>query len=187
MDHEGSGLRLDEYSHGFSFRNRLQRLLWRLIQATLFSWSPASLHGWRRGLLRLFGAKIHPTAHIYPTAQIWAPWNLEMGVLSCLSWGVDCYCVDRIRLGDYALVSQYARLIAASHSIRSQKFHLVHKPIELKKESWVCAYAYVGMGVTVGEGAVVAATATVVKNVDAWAIVGGNPARQIGTRTVGAE
>lgn len=187
MTDGGLGLKLGLYSHGFSVRNRIQRSLWTIVQATVFSWSPAPFHGWRRMLLRIFGASIHQTAHIYPSVRIWAPWNLEMGVRSCLSWGVDCYCVDRIRLGDYALVSQHARLIAASHSIRDPYFSLVHKPIELQRESWVCAYAYVGMGVTVGVGAVVAATATVVKDVDSYAIVGGNPARQIGRRTIETE
>ncbi len=180
-------LKLDQYSHGFPVRNRFKRSLWKTVQSTLFAWSPAPLHGWRRMLLRVFGASIHPTAHIYPSVRIWAPWNLEMGALSCLSWGVDCYCVDRIRLGDYALVSQYARLIAASHSLHDPYFRLIHKPILLQQGSWICAYAYVGMGVTVGEGAVVAATATVVKDVDPHMVVGGNPAHPIGRRTIEPE
>jgi putative colanic acid biosynthesis acetyltransferase WcaF len=107
-----------------------------------------------------------------------------MGPHSCLSWGVDCYCVDRVQLGERALVSQYARLIAASHSIRSSDFQLIHKPILIEAEAWVCAYAFVGMGVTVGRGAVVAATATTTKNVEPWAIVGGNPAIKIGERVI---
>lgn len=187
MTDDELGLKLDQYPHGFSVRNRLQRSLWKIVQATVFSWSPAPLHAWRRMLLRIFGARIHPTAHVYPSVRIWGPWNLEMGARSCLSWGVDCYCVDRICLGDYALVSQYARLITASHSIQDPYFRLIHKPIELQRGSWVCAYAYVGMGVTVGEGAVVAATATVVKNVDSCSIVGGNPARPIGHRKIEPE
>ena len=40
------------------------------------------------------------------------------------------------------------------------------------------------MGVTLGRDAVIAATATVVKDVEPWAIVGGNPARRIGTRVI---
>jgi putative colanic acid biosynthesis acetyltransferase WcaF len=48
----------------------------------------------------------------------------------------------------------------------------------------VCADAFVGPGVTVGEGAVVAARAVAVDDVAAWTIVGGNPARKIKTRTL---
>lgn len=177
-------LHLDRYVHGMSLGNRVGRLVWKIVEGTLFRLSPAPAHGWRRALLRLFGAKISSTASVYPTARIWAPWNLEMGPHSCISWGVDCYCVDRIRLGSKTLVSQHARLIAASHDISRPSFSLIHRPIDLGSESWICAYAYVGMGVTVGQGAVVAATATVVKDVEPWAIVGGNPATRIGTRTI---
>jgi len=82
-------------------------------------------------------------------------------------------------------VSQHARLVAASHDIRDPSFRLLHRPIEIGPSAWICAYAFVGMGVTVGEGAVVAATATAVKDVEPWAIVGGNPARKLGVRRIG--
>lgn len=174
-----------EYRHGLSPGNRAGRLLWKLVEAVLFRPSPAPLHAWRRFLLRRFGANVDPTAHVYPTARIWAPWNLTMEAYSCLSWGVDCYCVDRITLRRQAIVSQHARLVTASHDIRDPSFRLVHRPIEIGQSAWICAYAFVGMGVTVGEGAVVAATATAVKDVEPWAIVGGNPARKLGERRIG--
>jgi putative colanic acid biosynthesis acetyltransferase WcaF len=148
----------------------------------MFRFSPAPCHGWRRFLLRLFGARIHPTAHVYPTARIWAPWNLTMEAHSCVSWGVDCYTVDRITLRRQALVSQHARLLTASHDIRDPSFHLIHAPIEIGPSAWVCAYAFVGMGLTIGEGAVVAATATATKNVEPWTVVAGNPARVVSQR-----
>ena len=46
------------------------------------------------------------------------------------------------------------------------------------------ARAYVGMGVTIGQGAVVGATASVYKDVEAWTIVRGNPAKFIKNRVV---
>ena len=184
METSEAKVELSRYVNRLSTKNRVMRLLWKIVEFTLFRLSPAPAHGWRRGLLRLFGAQLASSASVYPTAKIWAPWNLEMGPHSCLSWGVDCYCVDTITLGTRTLVSQHARLIAASHDITSPEFPLVHQPIVLESASWVCAYAYVGMGVTVGQGAVVAATATVVKDVEPWAIVGGNPARRIGTRVI---
>lgn len=140
------------------------------------------MHGWRRSLLRAFGARISSDAHVYPTARIWAPWNLTMEEDSCLSWGVDCYCVAEIILRKRSLVSQHARLVSASHDIRDPEFQLLSGKIEIGPNAWICAYAFVGMGVTIGEGAVVAATATVVRDVPAWSIVGGNPAAPIGTR-----
>ena len=60
-------------------RNKLGRLAWHLVWLTLYRPSPTPLHAWRRWLLRLFGAHIAAGAHPYPSARIWAPWNLRMG------------------------------------------------------------------------------------------------------------
>ncbi len=53
---------------------------------------------------------------------------------------------------------------------------LLKPPIIIGDQAWICTDAYVGPGVTVGEGAVVGARAVVVKDVEPWAIVAGNPA-----------
>ena len=44
-------------------------------------------------------------------------------------------------------------------------------------EAWICAEAFVGPGVTIGEGAIVGARAVAMKDVKSWMIVIGNPAR----------
>jgi len=139
--------------------------------------------GWRRLLLRLFGAHVHPTARVYGTARIWAPWNLVMGPYSRLSDEVDCYNVATVTLGEEAIVSQYAYLCTAGHDIHRPDFPLVSAPIVLGRKSWVCAKAIIAMGVTVGEGAVVAMGAVATKSVEPWAVVGGNPAVAIGRRS----
>jgi putative colanic acid biosynthesis acetyltransferase WcaF len=140
------------------------------------------MDGWRRFLLRCFGAQIGTGARILPSARIWAPWNLAMGEYACLSEFVDCYCVDRIRVGAHATVSQYAFLCTASHDIQDPHMRLIKAPITIGDGAWVCAGAYVGMGITIGEGAVAAARAVVVKDVPPWTVVGGNPARFIKRR-----
>jgi putative colanic acid biosynthesis acetyltransferase WcaF len=49
---------------------------------------------------------------------------------------------------------------------------------------WVASDAFIGMGVTLGQGAVVGARAAVFKNVEPWTVVGGNPARLIKKREI---
>lgn len=49
------------------------------------------------------------------------------------------------------------------------------------------ADAFIGMGVTVGEGAVVGARAAVFKDVEPWTVVGGNPAKFIKKRIIKEE
>ncbi len=59
---------------------------------------------------------------------------------------------------------------------------LVKAPVQVADMAWVCADAFVGPGVTIGEGAIVGARGVVVKDVSPWSIVAGNPTRKIGDR-----
>jgi putative colanic acid biosynthesis acetyltransferase WcaF len=159
-----------------------RRVAWNLVWVLLYRPSPTPLHGWRRMLLRLFGAEIGAGAHPYPSARIWAPWNLEMGEASCLAPGVDCYSVDRITLGARAIVSQRASLCSATHDHNDPAFPLVTAPISIGADAWVAAEAFIGPGVAIGEGAVVGARTVAMRDVPARTVVAGNPARKIGDR-----
>ena len=103
---------------------------------------------------------------------------------SCLASGVDCYNVNLVHIGANTTVSQRAFLCTASHEITKSLNPLVTAPIEIKDQAWIAAEAYVGMGVTIGQGAVVGARAVVVKDVEPWTVVGGNPARFIKKREI---
>lgn len=140
------------------------------------------MHAWRCLLLRLFGAKIGRNVRAYQSARIWAPWNLEMADGSCLGDFVDCYCVDRISLGERATVSQYSFLCSASRDYTRRSMPLVTAPITIGADAWVAADVFVGPGVCVGEGAVVGARSTVTKDVAPWTVVAGSPPRVVGKR-----
>jgi putative colanic acid biosynthesis acetyltransferase WcaF len=162
-----------------------KRLIWAVVYWSLFKHTPRFFLGaWRLSLLRLFGAKIGSGCKVAPSCFVWAPWNLEMGNYACLGDGVDCYNVDKIVLGDYSTVSQRAFLCSASHDISKIERPLFHKPIRIDTHAWVCAEAFVGPGVTVGEGAVVGARAVVMKPVEPWAVMVGNPAVKLKSREI---
>ena len=175
---------LNIYRNRLSFRNKAARACWNLAWLLLYRPSPWFCFAWRRWLLRRFGAVVERGARPYPRCRIWAPWNLTMEKHSCLANDVDCYCVAPIKLGVHATVSQYAFLCAASHDIEDADFRLIAKPIEIGEDAWVCARAFVGPGVRIGEGAVVGATASVYRDVPEWTVVGGNPAKVIKARTI---
>jgi len=133
-------------------------------------------------ILRAFGARIAPGVHPYPTARIWAPWNLTMETASCISDHVDCYSVAPITIGAHATVSQYSYLCSASHDYRDPGLPLIIAPIMIGADAWVAAAAFVGPGVRVGDGAVVGAHSTIVNDVPAWTVVAGSPAVHRGDR-----
>lgn len=160
-----------------SLRNQIGRAAWNLVWTFLYRPSPRPLHGWRRFLLRCFGAKIGSGVHAYPSVKIWAPWNLEMGDYSCLSHDVDCYCVAKIKIGAHATVSQYSFLCTASHDFEIPHMPLITAPITIADGAWIAADVFIGPGVTVGEGAVVGARSSAFKSVEPWSVVVGNPAK----------
>ena len=118
-----------------TFRSRALRFVWNIAWLLLYRPSPRSFHGWRRMLLRAFGARIESEATPYASARIWAPWNLTMSVRSCLSDSVDCYCVAPISIGPYATVSQYSYLCSASHDYRDASMPLIIAPIVIEAEA----------------------------------------------------
>lgn len=177
---------LKHYSSGFSLSNKLGRLAWQIVQATLFRMSPTPLFAWRNLLLRAFGAKIAPGAHVYPSVKIWAPWNLSMGAQSCLASEVDCYCVAKIRLGENATVSQYSFLCSATHDYEDPAHTLLAGPIEIGDGAWLAADVFVAPSVKIGEGAVIGARSSVFKDVKPWMLALGNPARVVKERKLRA-
>ncbi|WP_029002487.1 acetyltransferase [Azorhizobium doebereinerae] len=166
----------------FPLRSRLARAAFALAWALLARWTPPQMHGWRRLLLRAFGARLDATAKVYPTARIWYPPHLAMAAHACLAPDVDCYCMAQVTLGPYALVSQGAHLCAGSHDIDDPDFQLIARPITIGAEAWIAAGAFVGPGVVVGEGAVLGANAVTVKDLEPWHVYAGNPARYIRMR-----
>lgn len=180
-----STIDLSHYHNELSRSHQLLRLLWGLVWP-LGTWFLPRSAGmpWKRFLLRAFGAKVADTANVYTSARVFYPPYLEMGEYSCLASDVDCYNVAPIRIGANSTVSQGALLCAASQDITHAHNTLITSPIVIEDQAWVGARAYIGMGVTIGQGAVVEATASVYKNVEAWTVVGGNPAKIIKSRVV---
>ena len=167
---------------------KFARLMWEVVWPVLAGWTPRwALNGWRRMLLRMFGAKIGPRVILRSSARVWQPWKLTIGENSWIDGEVQLYSVDQISIGANAVVSEGAYICTASHDITSPTFQLKTAPIEIGDMAWVCSRAIVLPGVKIGEGAVVAAGAVVTTDVAPWTVVGGTPAKEIGRRDVSSE
>ncbi len=175
---------LSTYSHSFSLKNKVGRLAWNISSIILFRpFASRLFQTWRVLVLKCFGAKIEWSSHIYASVKIWAPWNLKMGANATLGPGVDCYNQGNISIGANTVISQKTYLCASSHDYTQRSFPLVLKPIEIGTGVWIASDAFIGPNVRIGDHAVIAARAVVVKNVTANTIVGGNPAKLIKNRT----
>jgi putative colanic acid biosynthesis acetyltransferase WcaF len=179
---------LHKYKNELSFKNKLGRLIWNVF--CLFFFRPFGsrfLNFWRKFVLKLFGAKIGENCTIASSVKIWAPWNLEMKDHSMLDKNVNCYNPGKVIIHSETVVSEGVFLCTASHNIFSSKHNLVVKPIVIYSQVWVAVDSFIMMGVTIGEGAVVGARAAVFKDVEAWTVVGGNPAKFIKKRVLDNE
>ena len=176
---------LSKYENHLGRRHQILRLVWCFTWTICAKWLPRSVgRRWKNLILRLFGAKIARTAHVYSTAKVFYPPFLTMGEYSCLASDVECYNVAPISIGANTTVSQGAYLCTASHDVTDPLNPLITAPIVIEDQAWIGVRAFVGMGVTISQGAVVGATASVYKDVEPWTVVGGNPAKFIKNREI---
>lgn len=169
-------IELDKYRERKN--HRMRRLLWLLVNCTLFRVSPSFARNW---LLRLFGAHIGKSL-VYRTVDIYDPANLSIGNMSCIGPHVEIYCKDKVAIGDNSVISQWAYVCTASHDVQSPVMALTTKPITIGNGVWVASRAVILPGVDLGNGSVVGACAVVAKSVDEWTVVAGNPATTVKQR-----
>lgn len=162
----------------YSRTELLGRVLWGMA-GPLFRFSPRLLWGWRTALLRLFGAKIGRHVQIHPSVRIFLPWNLKVGDWSSIGFDALVYNLGRVTIGERVTISQRAHLCAGSHDYRDRAMLLLKPPITIGDGAWICADAFVGPGVNVGEGAVLGACSVVMRSVERNSVMAGNPARKV--------
>jgi putative colanic acid biosynthesis acetyltransferase WcaF len=173
-----------KYESPFSLKNKIYCTLWLMV--SFFCFRPfvsIVFNRWRVFLLKLFGAKIGKGSIVYASMDIPMPNKLTMGILSCIGPNVKLHR-GAIRIGSKVTISQGTYLCSASHDISSLNKPFISAPIVINDFAWVAAEAFIGMGVTIGQGAVVGARAAVFKDVEPWTVVGGNPAKFIKKREI---
>lgn len=163
-------------------KQKVARMLWAMVEKTLFR---LSFHNWylyRALILRRFGAKIGRKARIRRTVKIEIPWNLTIGDEVIVGDDAILYALGPITIGHRTMISQYVHLCAGTHDHRFKTYPQIRPPIVIGDDCWIAAGAFVGPGVTIGDRSVVSARASVFKDVPSDVIVLGNPSTVISTR-----
>jgi putative colanic acid biosynthesis acetyltransferase WcaF len=166
----------------FTRKEKIGRLLWTIVQATVFRFSPRRADAWRASLLRLFGAKVGRVSLLRGTVRIEVPWNVEIGDGAQIGDRVYLYSLGPIRIGDHTVVSQFSHLCAGTHDFERTDFPLLRVPIHIGSHCWIAAESFVGPGVTIADGVVVGARSSVVKDLPAWKVCVGAPAKPVSDR-----
>jgi putative colanic acid biosynthesis acetyltransferase WcaF len=155
--------------------------LWLMAQCLLLrSQVPGSAH--RRMLLRLFGARIGKGVTIKPGVRVKFPWRLTIGDHSWIGEDVWIDNLAEVSIGANCCLSQAVYLCTGNHDWTTVSFNLRTAPIRIDDGSWIAARAIVAPGVTVGAGSVLSIGGVATRDLNAWSINAGNPAKQIGPR-----
>ncbi len=173
----------NRHDQKYTVKEQLYRVFW-MIGKVFFRITPRPCFGLRRFILRCFGASIGKNVNIYSSTKIYFPWKLSVGDWSAIGENALIYNLGPIVIGEKTTISHKAHICAGTHDYSNTALPLQKPGIIIGDQSWIAAEAFVGPAVSIGEGAVVGARAAVFKDVDAWIVVGGNPAKFIKKREI---
>lgn len=168
---------------GFTYgKPKLYVFLWFLVQDTVFRFSPIPCYGFRRWLLRLFGARLGVGVKVRPRARIHYPWRVEMGDHAAVGDDAWLYSIGEINIGAHSVVSQKSFLCTAGHDYDDPFFKTTVGPITIGNSVWIAADVFVAPGVTIGDNAVIGARSSVFHDMPPGMICYGYPCRPVRTR-----
>ena len=136
----------------------------------------------RKWYLRCFGIKIGKDSSIHRGCRFFHVGKFEMGDNSVINFG--CYLDNRrgIKIGNNVGIAHNTKIYTLGHNLESPEFETKGAPVTIEDNVFIFSNALIMPGVTIHEGAIVLAGSVVTKDVEAWTIVGGNPARKIKDR-----
>jgi maltose O-acetyltransferase len=156
----------------------------------LFRWMPASTNKYLiifRLLRRMCVKNIFKYSGIEVNVERGANFgtgvNIELGDYSGI--GVNCWLIGPVKIGKYVMMGPEVFLIARNHNFDRIDIPMQlqgadgDKQITIEDDVWIGARAVILPGINIGKGSIIGAGAVVTKNVPAFAIVGGSPARVI--------
>lgn len=141
-------------------------------------------HFVRRLFYRLGGMEIGSGSTLHTGARFYNPWNIKIGEDSIIGEGVVLDGRNKLTIGNHVDIASEVMIYNAQHNIKDPNFRAISAPVSIEDYVFIGPRAIILPGVTIKKGAVVGAGAVVTKDVEAGVIVGGVPAKQIGTRGI---
>lgn len=149
----------------FRGRSTAYVILWDLVNVLLFKSSPKIAYGWRRFLLRIFGAKIGRGVLIRPSVSITYPWKLTVGDFSWVGDQVTLYTLGAIEIGNNSVISQHSYLCTGTHDFGSAYFDIKAAPIKIGSGTWIAYGCFIAPGIQIGNNCFVQAISKVTQNI----------------------
>lgn len=130
--------------------------------------------------------KTNPTLEVRGRGYLEDVSKIIFGRYCFLNQGYHLIGRGGIRFGSNIICGEGLKILTFNHDYEGSELpygpEVVLKSVEIQDNVWIGSWVTILPGVTIGEGAIIAAGAVVTKNVDSCAIVGGNPAELIRNR-----
>lgn len=136
----------------------------------------------RRLLLRATGCKVGKKTTVHRGVTFFSFGKLQIGEHCTINY--QCWLDNRagIRIGNNVNISHNTRIYTLGHDIDDPMSVTLGKPVVIEDDAWIFPNTLIMPGVTVGRGAVIYPGSVVTRDVAAWTVVGGNPAKPIRQR-----
>lgn len=164
--------------------SRLKIVIWYFLNALLIraSWNP--FMGIKIFFLKAFGAKIGKGLVIKNNVNIKFPWKLTLGNNVWLGENAWIDNLDEVKIGNNVCISQGALLLTGNHDYTLSTFDYRNAPITIEDGAWIGAKTVVCPGVKVQSHAILTVGSIATKELEAYSIYQGNPARKIRIRNI---
>ena len=150
------------------------------IGCGIISWVP--FHSFRIFLIRILKAKIGKKVGLYRGFEVRSPWKLTIGNSTIIGHGALLDARMGLTVGSNVNMSNEVMIWTLHHDYNSPNFTQIGKPVIIEDYVWLCSRCIILPGVTIGKGAVVAAGAVVTRDVEAYTVVAGVPAKPVAKR-----
>jgi putative colanic acid biosynthesis acetyltransferase WcaF len=175
-----SGYNNSWYQPGSVFKQVIWYILGRLFLNTYLPY-PSAFKVW---LLKAFGAQVAAGVVIKPKVNIKYPWFLKIGVNTWIGEKVWIDNLTMVTIESNVCLSQGCMLLTGNHNYSKSTFDLIVSPITLENGVWIGAQATVCPGVIARSHSVLTVNSVATKDMDAYGIYQGNPAKYVKTRAI---
>jgi len=136
---------------------------------------------------RLLFGELRSFSLIYPGVYLTHTYGIKAGRSFSINSGALMDGRGGISIGDHVMVGPYAVIVSSNHDFRQtiapmSTLDHIFSPVSIGDDVWIGAHAVITPGVKIGDGALISAGSVVTGNVGEYEIVGGIPAKVIGTR-----
>ena len=161
-----------------------KQFLWFFINGLFFQNPIFPFIAPKRGLLRLFGAKVGKGLIIKPSVNIKYPWKLTIGDHVWIGEKVWIDNLTTVEIQSNCCLSQGSMLLCGNHNYKKTTRDLMVGEITIEEGAWIGAHSLVGPNVKVGSHAVLAVCSVATGNLKPYTIYRGNPCVQVAERKI---